>query len=163
MAIKPSDRVLEIGCGSGAIANLVSSKLETGKITAVDRSATMARLAQERNAEHVDAGRADIRCVAIESADLPRASFDKIFSVNVSLFWAPSPRATLGQIVKLLAPRGELFIFCERPKAIAAAIAERIQTALQGQGMIVATSATHSLRDHDLVCLSGKRPRSSAR
>src|SRR5919109_3459863 len=84
--VAPDDELLEIGCGRGVAVELICAKLDRGKITAIDRSATMTAAAEQRNAEHVAAGRALIRTTDLAAADLPRGAFDKVFAINVNLF-----------------------------------------------------------------------------
>jgi cyclopropane fatty-acyl-phospholipid synthase-like methyltransferase len=84
--VAPSERLLEIGCGQGVAASLICESLSTGSITAIDRSKSMIDQAARRNREHVDAGRAVFRAVALEDADLIGGRFDKAFAINVRLF-----------------------------------------------------------------------------
>ncbi|WP_410812139.1 class I SAM-dependent methyltransferase [Micromonospora sp. 067-2] len=117
MAVAPHDHLLEIGCGRGTAVSLVAERLTTGTIVAIDRAATMARLATDRNASHISAGRAEIRGTGFESADLAAGHFTKIFAVNVSVFWLGAATAQIERIRNLLAPGGVLYIFGERPTA----------------------------------------------
>jgi trans-aconitate methyltransferase len=39
--VQPADVVLEIGCGSGALAELICTRLSEGHLVAIDRSATL--------------------------------------------------------------------------------------------------------------------------
>ena len=66
--MRPSDRLLEVGCGHGVAVSLVCERLTTGTITAIDRSPKMIEMATRRNREHVDAGRAVLEAVALEDA-----------------------------------------------------------------------------------------------
>ena len=50
MDIRPSDRVLEIGCGHGVAVTLICQRLTSGSVLAVDRSQTMIDMARRRNA-----------------------------------------------------------------------------------------------------------------
>ncbi|KQR08241.1 hypothetical protein ASF78_18230 [Cellulomonas sp. Leaf334] len=56
MRIRPTDRVLEVGCGRGAAAALVCARLDGGRLLALDRSATMTDAARRRNRASVTAG-----------------------------------------------------------------------------------------------------------
>ncbi|MEE6262522.1 class I SAM-dependent methyltransferase [Plantactinospora sonchi] len=115
MAVVPHDHLLEIGCGRGVAVSLVASRLGTGRIVAIDRAATMARLATERNAHHISSGRAEIRCAEFESVELPDRYFTKIFAVNVNLFWLGAVARQIDRMRSLLAPGGRLYVFGERP------------------------------------------------
>jgi SAM-dependent methyltransferase len=100
LAVEPSDRLLEIGCGHGVAVSLV----------AIDRSKTMVEQARRRNAEHIASGKAGIERAAFEEADLRGRRFDKVFAFHVGLFWK-EPALALGLIRPLLAPGGGLYLF----------------------------------------------------
>lgn len=112
--IRPDDRVLEIGCGHGVAATLVCELLESGHLTAVDRSAKMIEAAQRRNAAFVEAGRAEFLVAALEELELGQRRFDKIFAVRVGLFHREPERAhELAE--KWLAPGGAVSAFFDSP------------------------------------------------
>jgi SAM-dependent methyltransferase len=116
LALEPDDRVLEIGCGPGMAVGLICERLVGGRIVAIDRSATAIGRAAKRNAGHVAAGKAVLRTVALEElqpADVleGRERFDKIFAMNVNLFWVRRPTRELDLIKRLLAPGGALYLF----------------------------------------------------
>ena len=107
LAVEPTDRVLEIGCGPGVAVSLVCEKLGGGTITAIDRSAKMVEAARKRNADHVASGVASFRTASLEDADLGEARFDKIFAINVGLFLAQGPRPELTILRDHLVPRDD--------------------------------------------------------
>jgi ubiquinone/menaquinone biosynthesis C-methylase UbiE len=113
--IRPGDRVLEIGCGHGVAATLVCERLDGGFLTAVDRSAKMIEAASRRNADHVDAGRAEFLVAALEDLDLGARRFDKVFAVRVGLFHRDSERAH-GLVEPWLAPGGQVRAFFDEPR-----------------------------------------------
>lgn len=79
--VQPGDRVMEIGCGHGVAVTLVCERLRTGHIVAIDRSRKMIEMATERNADHVDAGRASFQAKALRDADFGDARFDNAIGV----------------------------------------------------------------------------------
>jgi ubiquinone/menaquinone biosynthesis C-methylase UbiE len=114
LEIRPDDRVLEIGCGHGVAATFVCERLESGRLTAVDRSPKMIEAAARRNAEYVDAGKAEFLVAALEDLDLGDRVFDKIFAVRVGLFHRDPDRAH-GLAEPWLAPGGTVFAFFDPP------------------------------------------------
>jgi ubiquinone/menaquinone biosynthesis C-methylase UbiE len=112
--IGPNDRVLEIGCGHGVAATLVCERLEGGRLTAVDRSPKMIEAAARRNAEHVEAGKAEFIVAELEDLDLGDRRFDKVFAVRVGLFHREPERAR-ALVEPWLAPGGAMFAFYDSP------------------------------------------------
>lgn len=156
MAVASDDKVLEIGCGRGAAVSLVASRLTTGRIVAIDRAATMVRIATKRNLAHINASRAEIRCVGFESADFDSLRFDKIFAVNVSIFWLGDSTQQIERMRSLLTPGGRLYVFGERPTA-AHATANLTSTTmlLEAHGFATTTASATRGKSQVLTCVSG--------
>lgn len=131
----PNDRILEIGCGGGVAVALICPRLSAGQITAIDRSETMTTRAQRRNAAPIASGRATIHTAAFNAADLAAIRlagerFDKIFAINVNLFWTWPARDELALIDNLLAPGGTLYLFYDPPGARADEIIHKVTETL---------------------------------
>ncbi|MFB9719760.1 class I SAM-dependent methyltransferase [Planobispora longispora] len=157
--LAPSDRVLEIGCGRGVAAALVLGRLAGGSLTAVDRSDTAVEAARLRNGEHVAAGTARFLVTALEDAEFADASFDKIFSVNVNLFWTRSPARELAALRRWLAPAGSLRLCWEPPgPERAREIAAKVSAVLAEHGFETTTLTGRTSSSAGLVCVVG-RPR----
>ncbi|WP_051769036.1 class I SAM-dependent methyltransferase [Lentzea albidocapillata] len=93
LAIRPGDRVLEIGCGQGVAATMVCQLLSTGTLTAIDRSTKMIEAATRRNAAYVASGRAEFLIASLEDMNLGDRRFDLVFAVRVGLFHRDPDRA----------------------------------------------------------------------
>lgn len=113
----PTDRLLEFGCGPGAAAELVCARLTTGRLDAIDRSATAVARTTARNAGHVAAGRLVVHTAAL--ADLPRTGgeFDAAFGINVNLFWTGTAEPELAALAAALRPGGRLLVCYGAPPA----------------------------------------------
>jgi cyclopropane fatty-acyl-phospholipid synthase-like methyltransferase len=114
LAVEPGDRLLEIGGSSGVAAALVCERLEWGSLLLIDRSATAIERTRRRNQEHLAAGRLALETVELADYD-PR--FDKVFAVNVNVFWTTPATEELARIRTALRPHGRLFLFYETPSA----------------------------------------------
>jgi ubiquinone/menaquinone biosynthesis C-methylase UbiE len=114
LGLRPSDRVLEIGCGHGVAATLVCERLDRGAYTAVDRSPKMIEAARRRNAEHVAAGRAAFLVMTLEALELGVCRFDVIFAARVGLFHREPERAR-ALAEPWLAPGGRLVAEYDAP------------------------------------------------
>lgn len=152
LAVAPSDQVLEIGCGRGTLVSLLCEQLVDGKIIALDRSVTMVRLAEQRNAAHVAAGRAEFRVTEFATAGLVTGQFDKVCAVNVNLFWVRPAGNDLSLVRRVLKPGGALCLCYELPvRARAQAVTERLRSALTAQGFTTTFAHGVTKRQHALL------------
>lgn len=114
MNLRPSDRVLEVGCGHGVAAGLICALLTTGRYTAVDRSAAMLRHATARNDAFVRAGIAEFVRGDLETVDLGTRRFDKVLAMRVALFHREPARAE-ALARRWMAPGGRLYVQYDTP------------------------------------------------
>ena len=111
LAVKPADRVLEVGCGHGVAVSLVCERLDRGRITAVDRSPKMIEMAKRRNQAHADKAR--LIASSLEQADLEDEVYDKAFAVHVAALHKPGRALTV--VRQRLVPGGRLYLFSQAP------------------------------------------------
>jgi ubiquinone/menaquinone biosynthesis C-methylase UbiE len=108
VALAPA-RVLDVGCGTGILAARVRSTLRAS-VVGCDFSRGMLRQAVAR-----DRG---CRWVRGDALRLPfaDASFDAAFSTE-AFHWFPDPDAALGELHRVVAPTGMLFVALVNPPA----------------------------------------------
>lgn len=153
LEVDPSDRILEIGCGYGAAASLICGRLVDGKITAIDQSEKMIRAAEKLNAPFVSAGKAIFLAAPLHEADLGHSRFNKIFAVNVNLFWMKAARE-LERIRELLLPGGTIYLFNQPPSAgKLRSIAERTGQNLADAGFTVKQIMIGDQKPIPVVCV----------
>ena len=154
LAVEPTDRLLEIGCGHGVAVSLVCEKLDGGTITAIDRSAKMIEAARKRNAEHVASGVAFFQTVSLEEADLGDVRFDKVFAINVGVFVRGQPTRELTILRDHLAPKGRLYLFHEPPPgSTVPPIAASVPAVLESGGFAVTKILTQELGRTRVGCV----------
>ena len=152
LAPRPSDRILEIGCGPGVAASLICASLKTGRLTAIDRSAVAIARASERNARHVESGKAEFVQVALADAAFGER-FDRIIAMHVNLFWL-APRKELAVTRRLIKPKGALYLFYE-PFSDAAlkATAEKLGARLKANGFRLCDTIVGRAGERPQLCV----------
>lgn len=113
--VQPDDHVLDIGGGPGVSVALVCDRLDGGRVTAIDRSATAIARARARNADHVAAGRAVLHQVDLAAYDGDADQFDKAFAVNVNVFWTSDASAECQVLTRVLRPDGVVLLVYAGP------------------------------------------------
>lgn len=93
--IQPTDRVLEIGFGSGMDILRASRKAHAGFVAGVDHSEVMVRQAARRNRAGIQAGRVDLRLAKAQELPFPADCFDRVFAINSAQFWRDRLEAIL--------------------------------------------------------------------
>ncbi len=111
MDLRPGERVLDLGCGSGwatrLLARLVGEGPEGfGQVVGLDISDEMVRRARAASRDLEN-----ILYVTGSAQQIPWEEnfFDKVLSVE-SFYYYPDQERVLGELFRVLAPRGRLFI-----------------------------------------------------
>ncbi|HLW55352.1 MAG TPA: class I SAM-dependent methyltransferase [Candidatus Angelobacter sp.] len=106
MDLQPSDRVLDLGCGTGWASRRIARVATRGEVVGLDVADEMLRRAQQASS-----GIGNLRYVwgSAESIPAADASFDKILSVESFYYYADQGKA-LDELHRVLAPGGQLFI-----------------------------------------------------
>lgn len=110
LALRPEDRVLELGCGSGRLLFRLAARVRRGQAVGLEPSELMLRHARHRNRRWITDGRAIL--VGGHSADLsafPERHFDAVLAVHVVCFW-DEPFVDLAEIRRVLAIGGRLVL-----------------------------------------------------
>jgi SAM-dependent methyltransferase len=148
--VQPSDEILEIGPGPGMALALVCDQLVDGHIIAIDRSATAVRRTTERNAECIGSGKARVVQAVLADLSFGGQCFDKIFAINVNLFWVQPDGPHFPIVANLLRPQGRLYLFYEAPAAKADQIQQSTEAALRRHGF---ATSTRSASDPAVRCI----------
>lgn len=114
MRVRPTDVILEIGCGHGVAADLICQRLSGGHLVAIDRSPKMIAAAMHRNAHHIASGTADFIVADLERFDPGRRRFDIILAIRVGLFHREPQRAR-NLVSRWLKSRGKIVAEFDEP------------------------------------------------
>jgi ubiquinone/menaquinone biosynthesis C-methylase UbiE len=104
-AVSPGERVLDVGCGRGAVTLPAAEAVgPTGHVSAIDLAPSMVeRLRAELSARGV--GHVDVLLMNAQQPDLPAETFDVVLS-SLVVFFLPDPAAALAGYRRLLRPDG---------------------------------------------------------
>ena len=153
--VRPSDRLLEVGCGHGVALSLACERLVDGRIVGVDRSPKMIEIAARRNAAHVESGTVGLVTGLFERLELP-GPFDKVFAFHVAAFWR-RPEEMLGRTAELLAPGGALYLFNQLPSwgkpGSVEAFGAQLAAVLRGQAWEVGEPLIAALASAPGICV----------
>lgn len=107
LEIRPTDYVIELGCGPGIAIAALAGRATKGLVVGVDQSEVMIRQARRRNAAAIRAGRVSLIHAPVERLHVPHEPFDAALAVNTTGMW-PDPTARLREIGRRLRPGGRI-------------------------------------------------------
>lgn len=137
LGFEPVDRLLEVGCGRGVAIAMIAQKLGGGHIVGLDRSDSAVKAAKERNVDAIASGKVEIVESTLADYTAEAGRFDKVFAINVNLFWLEAMRE-LAVLKPMLAPGGRLFLFFEPPGiSQIETIRRAVEIRLKGAGYLV--------------------------
>lgn len=111
LPLQPGMRILEIGCGPGAMARELARRLPQGFVLGIDRSAkVIAQAAAGNNPPNLAFRQASAEAFSLEPGEAP---YDLAVAIRVGALDGRHPeaeRASLATISAALKPGGRLFI-----------------------------------------------------
>lgn len=105
LELTPTDCVLEVGFGPGALLSAMAVNVSDGRLHGLDFSPTMVSAASQRNQSHIDSGRLVLCEGCSDEMPYETAHFDKVVTGNTLYFWHP-PQPHLNEILRVLKPGG---------------------------------------------------------
>lgn len=106
MDLQPTDRILDLGCGTGWASRRMARVATAGEVVGLDVADEMLR-----RAEHASSGTKNVRYVWGSAEKIPAAdnAFSKVLSVESFYYYADQEKA-LDELRRVIAPGGRLFI-----------------------------------------------------
>ena len=114
LALKASDRILEVGFGNGYLIPDLLALAEGVTYAGIDISETMLGEAVQFNSERIRQGTVDVQLASSSAIPFPTATFDKTLALNTIYFWS-EPSKDLAEIRRVLRPDGKLVLGCLDP------------------------------------------------
>jgi ubiquinone/menaquinone biosynthesis C-methylase UbiE len=103
-ALKPQDRVLDVGCGTGELLARIAAKYPSARLAGIDPVAEMLEVAREKLSEKVD-----LRVAWADDLPWPDDSFDLVISCNM-FHYITHPVPAVQEMTRVLHPGGRLVI-----------------------------------------------------
>jgi ubiquinone/menaquinone biosynthesis C-methylase UbiE len=166
LALRPADRVLEVGFGGGYLLGRMATAVTDGLLAGVDASPAMVDYCQKRYRPLVERGVLELHWAQAESLPYPAEHFGKACSVNSIFYWESAPQA-LSELGRVLTVGGLLVLcftcresiedkeFARHGLALYTADEVRGMMAGTGFGGIEATQASD--RHREFLCLVGRK------
>jgi trans-aconitate 2-methyltransferase len=106
LELRGDETILDAGCGSGRLTQLLIERVPNGRVIGVDASASMIEAARERLG-----GGADLRVADLVGLDLGKEAVDVVFS-TATFHWIADHDALFASLRTALRPGGRLVAQC---------------------------------------------------
>jgi len=106
MKLEPTDRVLDVGCGTGWLPRLIAAKVPEGSVVGIDVSDEMIARAQRTSAGVQNLA---FQVGGADHIPAPDSTFTKVISVESAYYW-PDPAHGIREIGRVLQPSGSAWV-----------------------------------------------------
>jgi SAM-dependent methyltransferase len=111
-SIRPTDTILDVGCGGGRTIDTMAKGASHGRVFGVDYSATSVDVARRVNAAAIEAGRVDVQQASVSALPFAAATFDLVTAVETHYYW-PDLLSDLREVRRVLKPDGRVVLIAE--------------------------------------------------
>ena len=112
VSIKPSDKILDVGCGGGRTVHKLATLASAGKVYGIDYSKDSVSAARRANAHWIDIGHVEIQTGSVSQLLFANDTFDLVTAIETHLFWPDLPN-DFREILRVLKGGGALLIVAE--------------------------------------------------
>ena len=157
LQLQSTDKLLEVGFGTGQAIEFAASKITHGLIAGIDHSETMLEIATKRNAIAIAEQRVQLQRGEVEALPYPDHLFDKACSINCIYFWEP-PQRGLAELHRVLKPGGLLAIVARHKQLDTHQLytPEVISTLMEEAGFSVIRVQEGPAHRYPVFCVSGQ-------
>ena len=156
--VEPDSRILEIGCGAGLLIEKMAENLESGKITAIDKSPVQIEKAAQRNASLIDVGKVQLINTDFKKYEGPENIFDRVVAFNVNLFLLHASDA-MQKVRALISSGGQFILFYQFPYPVDITAAEPLIDQLESNRFKIIRKSIKKLDPTPAFCIVAGRNR----
>jgi arsenite methyltransferase len=166
LALRPGDRVLEVGFGGGQLLGRMAGAITGGFLAGVDVSPTMVAFCEKRYRWLIRERKLELRCAGAESLPYPSAHFTKACSVNSIFYWQNAPQA-ISELWRVLAEGGMLVLCFTCKEAlekrgftnseVTLYAAEEVQQMMETSGFHSIRMVRASDKHREFVCATSRK------
>jgi cyclopropane fatty-acyl-phospholipid synthase-like methyltransferase len=154
--VEPDARILEIGCGAGLLVEKMAQYLDSGKITALDKSPVQIQKATQRNALNIEQGKVQLIETDFTKYKGPEGIFDRVVAFNVNIFLRHATEA-LQKVRTLISATGQLIIFYQFPYTVDISAADPIIDQLESNRFKILRKSIKKLDPTPAICVVAGR------
>ncbi len=111
LGVAPGERVLEVGCGSGAVARELAQRIGPGgHVVGLDASAALLEVARKLANDADLCSLIEFRTGDCRALPFPDASFDAVLAVT-TLSHVPNVERAIPELVRVIRPGGRVGVF----------------------------------------------------
>ena len=112
LELKPTDTVLDVGCGGGAALKRLSGRIDGGRLYGIDYSEVSVAASKELNKADIDSGKMEIHQGSVSKMPFEDNMFDAIITVESYYFW-PDLEEDMKEVFRILKEGGTFMLIAE--------------------------------------------------